>query len=215
MTASDDGTTAKPPSKPKYSKLTPDKNTQSSSSNEVGFSVWSWDYWQEQFDHQRLQRLEQCRALQDTLKACEANHSSKKRGTTTNSTTTPQLDEFGGGIRMLRYYKWRDQTPVNQKGCIPEKHAMWSCRAIALACGKDMGLLRDCFDQQGIEAVVNQKYTSYEVSDKVLANKESIPCFELQRNLGDCVAKNARDLQEKIQARKKRWRELQTKEQQP
>ena len=77
---------------------------------------------------------------------------------------------------------------------------------------KGIGIVEDCFDQQGMEAVVGQRYTAYELTEKAQRNKEEIPCYELQRSLGDCVATRAKELEGKIKARKAKLKEQQQQE---
>ena len=137
----------------------------------------------------------------------------------------PKLDEVGGGIRMLHYYGWRqtqqhmmqqqqhsnskNSTPaaaaaaatiVHQPGCIPERHAVWACRAIALGCGKELNVMKTCFDDHTAE-VLSERKTAYEQADKKddhnsNSNKRprAIPCADFQKAVGKCIQESTTGL---------------------
>jgi len=177
--------------------------------------MWSREYWTDLMDQQRLQRLEQCRILTAILDSCEATHSNsnnnnkkkkKQRQPKNNNKSVPKLDEVGPGLRMLKYYNWRDQAPVNQKGCIAEQHAVWTCRAVALSCGGPLGRMKECFDKEGTKTMLSQKRTGYQEGDddndvNSDAAQSMSPCGEFQKTVKQCVTDNGRALAEK----KIRW----------
>ena len=188
-------------------------------------SIWSRDYWTDLMDQQRLQRLEQCKILTSILDSCEAAHhhhgspTKKKKKQKQRHDDVPRLDDVGPGLRMLMYYNWRNKTDVHQKGCIPERHSVWTCRAVALGCGEDLRRMKDCFDAEGIEAMLSQPRTGY---SQIVPQKKNgaasaapqqanngddsistqqVPCWEFQRAVGQCVTQQGRLLAEK----KIRW----------
>lgn len=167
-------------------------------------SMWSKEYWLERFDEQRLERLQQCQALGMILKQCEAVHKEQpqKNKKEQQKQTIPKLDEASVGIRMLKYYDWRYRIEVNEKGCIPEKHALWACRAVALGCGAHLGKLKACFGQQGMESVLTQPSIAYEFKDTNEEIRKVIPCAQIQQALGKCVTEKAKELQTKRKAKK-------------
>jgi hypothetical protein len=179
------------------SPATPDKDDADiPSSSTTTPSMFSIEYWTNKFDEQRLERLQQCHSLNIILKQCEAMTATTNKNAPAEK-TVPLLDECGPGIRMLRYYDWRHRVPVNQKGCVPERHSVWTCRAVALGCGAHLSQLKQCFDQQGIETVLSQPQTAYEAKLDEKFDTKSIPCWELQRQLGHCVAESAKVLHDK------------------
>lgn len=156
-------------------------------------SIWSQQYWLDLFDEQRLGRLQQCQTLGTILKQCQAMHDG-----TQEQLKVPTLDKASVGIRMLKYYDWRYRIPVNQEGCIPEKHSLWTCRAVALGCGAHLGKLKTCFDNQPLENILLQPKTTYESNDKQSALLDpTIPCADLQKALGECVNQKAQELERK------------------
>ena len=120
------------------------------------------------------------------------------------------LENTPGGIRMLRFFHWRElpaDFPVHN--CRRQEHAVWACRAVAVGCGQPLTQLRDCFDEQGPERILVSRYgkgrtqTSYTDASADDRLKQSIPCHEYQRAVGTCVASNLHDLQQRVEQRNK------------
>jgi hypothetical protein len=122
-------------------------------------------------DEQRIARLSQCQKLEQVLAECREQREPRS-----------QLEDFPMGIRMVRYFHWRDlpeETP-----CLREEHALWACRAVALQCGPDLVQLRDCFQTNGPDTILSQAGTSYQ-------GKSESTCRELESKLGACVRRKA------------------------
>jgi hypothetical protein len=159
-------------------------------------------------DEQRVERLQQCRILEDV--AAECRRKSKKQ----RKKDRLHLEDLPAGIRMVRYFDWRNVHEYDTK-CIREEHAVWACRAIALQCGSELVELRSCFNdlQTPLEdtpyvknygAVLGCSHTAYETKEKEFKKKDAsreIPCRAFQEQLGRCVAKNATALGERESAR--------------
>lgn len=153
-------------------------------------------------DQARIERLQQCRVLQDTLaqcrKAARKNQPGKRR---------LHLENSPPGIRMTNYFKWRDRHEYDAT-CQREEHAVWACRAVALGCGADLTELRNCFNEiQGVGndgelanvgAVLKHKRTAYEIGKKSksasIEEGEEIPCREIQERMGKCISDNSKAL---------------------
>jgi len=144
-------------------------------------------------DEQRLHRLQQCQVLTSILKDCQ--NSSKNSG-------RQQLEDLPAGIRMVRYFDWRD---IPSRACARETHAVWACRATALQCGADLAVLKNCFTEEaGIEAVLQSgAATAYETPGTNTSNKaalEKIPCLVHQQAMGQCVSQAATELRKRQDA---------------
>ena len=147
-------------------------------------SLWTW--FQNFADEQNVGRLKDCEQLSHILKACQAKQYDE----------IPPLDHIGLGKKWMYFFGWRDLPVANRKGCIPEKHALWACRASAVRCGNDVRLLKQCFENEGMEAILGQPKTAYESGKKDIV-RELIPCYDLQRVIGKCVAKNSKELEQR------------------
>ena len=132
-------------------------------------------------DEQRRSRLSQCRVLEQVLSDCRQHKAARE-----------QLEDFPMGIRMVRYFDWRN---VQSDDCVREEHALWACRAVGLQCGPDLVALRDCFKQQGPPVILSQKETAYEKA----STNVNAACLDLQTKVGGCVRQKAVELEE-------RWR---------
>jgi hypothetical protein len=193
--------------------------TQSSSSpppdkSASNTSYSSWGYLRENItgmmDDQRLHRLQQCRVLQEVLSDCRRqsstsvsrNPSGASKDKDTDATRRRlELEDVPAGIRMVKYFNWRDwQAPEtatsdnnnndgnsnesntkSKKGgnnhCLREEHAVWACRGVALSCGAPLAQLKSCFDENGADAVLastNQTAyePEYEAGNAVAANND-------------------------------------------
>jgi hypothetical protein len=125
-------------------------------------------------DEQRIGRLAQCRQLEQVLAECREQRQPRS-----------QLEDFPMGIRMVRYFHWRDLQEENTP-CLREEHAVWACRAVALQCGPDLVSLRDCFQRNGPDTILSQKNgTAYE------GKSSDSTCQELEATLGACVRRKA------------------------
>jgi hypothetical protein len=137
-------------------------------------------YWKYGMDDQRLQRLQQCRILERTLQACRDRNVSR-----------PSLEEFPGGIRMIRYFDWRGYE--GDDSCQRELHSVWACRGVGLQCGSDVVKLRHCFQEVGSDAVLRDVDESAGNAYETL--NERAVCGEWQYQVGQCVARNAAELE--------------------
>jgi hypothetical protein len=123
------------------------------------------------------------------------------------------LENTPGGIRMLRFFHWRElplEFPLESTACQREEHALWACRAVAVGCGKPLTELRDCFDQLGPDQVLlssrsntGQATTCYnDKSEEMSKRKSKVPCHDYQQAVGECVATNLYELQQRVEQRK-------------
>lgn len=169
-------------------------------------------------DEQRMERLQSCRTIEEVHKDCRRFNKLVKQKQQSSTTTeddstlkrTVQLEDVPPGIRILKYYDWRNIHDYDHS-CIREKHATWACRAGALQCGAELVQLRHCFNvavvpPEGVTDPNNKNYgavlsisnTAYEPSKhKHTVNLDTIPCREFQEKLGQCIAKNATALAER------------------
>ena len=174
-------------------------------------------------DEQRMERLKHCRAIENVYNECrrfnklikqqQQQSTSSETATTTASTVkrTMHLEDIPPGIRILKYYDWRNVHDFDHK-CSREKHAVWACRAGALQCGADLVKLRNCFNaavippagvtdlsNKNFGAVLNVATTAYEPSKLKQSNDNvfAIPCREFQEKMGLCIATNATALAER------------------
>lgn len=144
--------------------------------------------------------------------------------------TSPTIENTPAGIRMLHYFQWRNLEEQGDDGasvlgdarrlCTREEHALWSCRAVATACGPDLIQVKRCFDETGpsilkhaaaYDKVSAAPSTSEEAklpvsgSPTVSASSSSSgrvpvspPCVDVQRSMGSCVARGIDGLNQRI-----------------
>lgn len=160
------------------------KDMPSNNSPEISSPNWFgisglWQQANDMIDSQRLERLKQCQKLEDTLKKCRKGDRDRE-----------QLEDYPEGIRMTRYFDFRNQSSEN---CQREVHAVWACRAISLSCGTELVELRRCFIQNTGE-MLTHKETAYESRGNKGAS-EDFPCKEFQQKVGSCIAKAASELE--------------------
>jgi hypothetical protein len=200
---------------------------------------------QEQMDEQRLGRLQQCRALDEILAECRRhkrkmkknnnNHNNGKKDggdDDTNNTSRDRrhLEDVPAGIRMVKYFQWRDVDEYDSR-CQREEHSVWACRAVSLQCGAELVAVRDCFDgaqaipgadgysfaQQEqppprnygavLGSVANSRGYTMTKEDAVASDADgtvTAPCMRVQQRLGECVARNSKALLERKNARKEK-----------
>jgi hypothetical protein len=139
----------------------------SSSNNNAGTSWFGQakEWLAFNMDNARIERLHQCRVLQETLAACRKNVKLKQV-----NADRLQLEDSSPGIRMVNYFKWRQENDYHAT-CQREEHALWACRAVALQCGNDLMRMRECFNElQGVGldgkpddvgAILKHKRTAY------------------------------------------------------
>jgi hypothetical protein len=142
-------------------------------------------------DEQRVERLKQCRILEDIAAEC--------RRPTKEGSDRIHLEDVPIGFRQVRYFRWRN-LHEHESTCQREIHAIWSCRAIALHCGAELVELRRCFDklqETNPSAILKQSETAYEAEN---ASSE-LPCRSLQVQLGECVKRNSTELQKRCASR--------------
>ena len=77
--------------------------------------------------------------------------------------------------------------------CAKEAHALWACRSVCLGCAEHLRNLKDCFKLLP-DQVLNTPETAYEPTMSNMA----IPCRQSQEELGKCVVKNAKELQQRL-----------------
>ena len=144
-------------------------------------------------DNSRIERLQHCRVLQETLaecrKASKNNNANKER---------LQLEHTPSGIRMLNFFKWRNLDDYHSN-CQREEHALWGCRAVALQCGAELNQVKLCFDREQKLAtdgnpinpgvILFQKRTAYESGEET--SDSNIPCREYQEQMGKCIRESS------------------------
>jgi hypothetical protein len=166
-------------------------------------------------DEQRLHRLEQCRVLQDVLAECRRGKNKNRTAADTDTTDNPnrrlQLEDVPAGIRMVRYFDWRDykaptttattpntgDTKQKQNHCLREEHSVWACRAVALQCGAPLAQLKSCFAETGPDSILSSSNQTAYAPLAVPVESNKIPCQWQQQSMGDCVAAAAVQLQER------------------
>lgn len=145
--------------------------------------------WSNFTDEQRLERLDQCRILEGLLSDC------RRRGQAKQATDDdkPSLHTEPMGIRMLRYFQWRELDSSQYAPCRREEHAVWACRAIALRCGRELTDFKSCVDKCGPSILKSE--TVYEGTTSGV--ESGVPCGDFQQAIGACVAKNAKEMQQR------------------
>ena len=158
--------------------------TTSDSSGNSAVTASSWKAWWQDFaDDQRLQRLADCRQIQEILQQCRQQQGQQNQ----------VLEDCTPGLRMVRYFGWRNLH--NSNNCAREVHSLWGCRAISLGCGPDLVRLKECFDERG-NNLLQEPDTAYEQSTL----RDKLPCQDLQEQLGACVARRAMELEQRQSA---------------
>lgn len=137
------------------------------------------------------------------------------------------MEDCVAGIRMVKYFDWRESSPTRVYGeddttqantlvsvkavpkepesnipptCAREIHSSWACRAVSLACSPDVIGLRNCFKEIGVkDEILSVPYFGYQEGADV---GKRIPCREWQESLGKCVAERATELGERVTKRK-------------
>jgi hypothetical protein len=180
-----------------------------------------WSKLMQISDEQRCERLQKCQDLTSCVRNCLQRQRDAMEGKAV-SLDTEDLERYAVGVRMMRYFDWRDSEPIRVLGdrghsivappestertsdvrlpptCAREVHAQWACRAISLACSPDLIQLKNCFATLGKEQVVSVPFFAYAPGDE----GKHIPCRELQEKLGKCVAERAAELEQRVNARK-------------
>ena len=117
-------------------------------------------------------------------------------------------------MRNIKYFDWRGiakKHPEIENLCSREEHLVWASRAVAIGCGRELGALKTCFENEGAYKVLMTPTTAYEEGQvqkqkqqQKSTNKQSrmvIPCHELQQKLGNCVSIGANELYERRRRR--------------
>ena len=81
--------------------------------------------------------------------------------------------------------------------CTRETHALYACKALALGCGSDLMNMKNCFVEQ--LGTTNPSSIHYESKDG--GESSSTKCHLEQRKVGDCIRKNMKELNERIEKR--------------
>lgn len=146
---------------------------------------WGWmrEKWDTTMDEQRLDRLQQCQVLTEMLRDCRSGTKNRRH-----------LEDTPTGIRMVRYFDWRD---VPGRNCQREEHAVWACRAVALQCGSQLAVVKSCLDETGLEKVLTAERTGYEKA----SDTDKVPCLTQQQLMGACVSQAAVELQTRQEER--------------
>jgi hypothetical protein len=155
-------------------------------------SIQTW--WTGIMDEERLDRLHQCRLLEDIYGECQ-------RSNLEFDPDRVHLEDIPIGIRQVRFFDWRDNHDFDRT-CQREEHAIWACRAISLKCGTELADLKSCFDNLSSRGGLNTKNPSTVLSrtETAYANPnapDDLPCRSLQQKLGQCVSKNSKELLER------------------
>jgi hypothetical protein len=177
-------------------------------------------------DQQRAERLASCRQLETILNACQA----ESKGGKSNDADDTLSDDTGDVIRkkkMARFFQW-DKPAVDQsseggedtnkkeseeqykikstysQGCHRETHELWACRALALGCGGYLKDLRTVMNEARELAI--QKEMSETGSEITYEDRKSSEdqAKEIQQMMVKCITKNATELSERMEARRKK-----------
>jgi hypothetical protein len=169
-------------------------------------------------DEQRCERLQTCQDLSKCVQNCLTRQQDMLASKEV-SVETVDMENCVAGIRMMKYFGWRESQPLRVLGenehqvvstkqeqqeqdsnvpptCAREVHAQWGCRAVALACSPDLIKLKNCFNAIGKDEVLSVPYFGYAPGDE----SKSIPCREIQESLGKCVAERAAELELRVTA---------------
>lgn len=140
-------------------------------------------------DDQRLERLQtHCKSLDAMFKTCLK----------TRKSDSEAIEQRGLPLRSIKYFDWRGiakDHPDVEKTCAREEHLVWSCRAVAIGCGRELGELKKCFEDEGPLRILSAPGTAYEDADK--KKKVQIPCRQVQEAMGNCINKGAYELYER------------------
>jgi len=128
-------------------------------------------------DGQRMERLRQCRDLEALLHDCRNNHHHQQQY---------QLEDFPMGLRLVRYFQWRN---IEAQNCVREEHAVWACRAVGLGCGTELVDLRDCF-RENADDVLEAPPAYWTKSN----NESNAVCGQFQHAIAQCVHREATEL---------------------
>ena len=82
------------------------------------------------------------------------------------------------------------------KGCVIETHELWACKALAVGCGNFLSDLRQCWTQQQIEDAQRS-----ENEGMTYHNSNRDNCRDIQINMGRCVKKNIKELDDRAAKR--------------
>ena len=82
------------------------------------------------------------------------------------------------------------------KGCVIETHELWACKALAVGCGNFLSDLRQCWTQQQIEDAQRS-----ENEGMTYHNSSRDSCRDIQINMGRCVKKNIKELDDRAAKR--------------
>ena len=123
--------------------------------------------------------------------------------------SSEKLEEKGLALRNIKYFDWRGITkkhPEIETLCSREEHLVWACRAVAFGCGRELGELKTCFQNEGAYNVLTSSTTSYErrqgeEKEHQQQQQTMIPCHDLQQKLGNCVTIGANELYERRKRR--------------
>mmetsp|Transcript_34337 Transcript_34337/g.39118 ORF Transcript_34337/g.39118 Transcript_34337/m.39118 type:complete len:203 (-) Transcript_34337:306-914(-) len=149
-----------------------------------------WSKFQVFSDDQRLERLRACEDLTKCVLNCREVRELRLLGR--DELELLNMESCVPGIRMVKYFDWRESKPTRIKidsgeiheqfsvvaknspldemedkkeipTCARETHCMWGCRAVALGCSEHIIDLRQCFRKSHTkEQVLNIAKFSYE-----------------------------------------------------
>ena len=116
--------------------------------------------------------------------------------------SSEKLEERGLALRNIKYFDWRGiakKHPEIENLCSREEHLVWASRAVAIGCGRELGALKTCFENEGAYKVLMTPTTAYEEGQ--VQKRMVIPCHERQQKLGNCVSIGANELYERRKRR--------------
>lgn len=82
------------------------------------------------------------------------------------------------------------------KGCVIETHELWACKALAVGCGNFLSDLRQCWTQQQIEDAQRSENEGITYHNSSRDN-----CRDIQIDMGRCVKKNIKELDDRAAKR--------------
>lgn len=144
-------------------------------------------------DDQRVERLQtHCKSLERLLNDCRK----------TGKSSSEALEHRGLPLRNIKFFDWRgiaNDHPEIENSCSREEHLVWGCRAVAIGCGRELGALKECFQLEGALKILRADSTAYEHDGP--SSTPDIPCKDVQKTVGTCVATGALDLYERRRLR--------------
>mmetsp|Transcript_7893 Transcript_7893/g.8703 ORF Transcript_7893/g.8703 Transcript_7893/m.8703 type:complete len:283 (+) Transcript_7893:105-953(+) len=93
-------------------------------------------------------------------------------------------------------------TCSSSQSCLRENHALWACRAMSLGCASDLVQLKKCIERKSTGSLSSLHYD--DGSNDSNKDEDSLSfCRIEQKQVGDCVTTNWKELIERMNRRKK------------